>query len=117
MGRSRARRQFSFSNNPRSAEFMGRDRDHSGGAPTGRWCPADRHADAEAMKTPFQLAYDAFHARLDEFLSAGHYGQWVLFHRDTLIAMSESRDALYQMARERNLSDEEILVDLIAPEA
>jgi hypothetical protein len=69
------------------------------------------------MKSPYQQAHELFEKQLPDLLAQGHCGQWVLLHAGTgLLRIDDSRDALYQIAREAKLPEDEILVDMIVPE-
>jgi hypothetical protein len=77
---------------------------------------ATSHFLSRTMKSKFQQAYEAFHRALPDLLAQGKHGFWALYHGETQIALSDNRDQLYQIATERRLLEEDILVDLIAAE-
>ncbi len=68
------------------------------------------------QRSRFQLAFDEFHRRLPALLAQGDYGRWVLFHAEELVEISDSRDRLYQIAQAKQWPDEDVFIDLIAPE-
>jgi hypothetical protein len=66
--------------------------------------------------TKFQRAYESFHTELPELLAQGLRGQWALYDGPTRVEVSANRDRLYELGRARGMSEEDIFVDLIAPE-
>jgi hypothetical protein len=68
------------------------------------------------MTSRFHQAYDAFHRDLPQLFDQGHRGRWVLYHGAERIALDDDRDQLYQVAQERQIPEDELLIDLIAAE-